>query len=117
MRLINATYVLYFFQLMLVLEISISKIHISFDLWTSPHRYGILAISAQWVDRDYELRKALLVMLECCYSYSGETQAFLIIDMLAKYGIVFKVGYYIGDNATSNDIYFYFFFLTVKRGL
>ena len=103
MRLIDATYVLYSFQLMLALEISISKIHISSDFWTSPHRYGILAISARWVDWDYEPRRALLAMPECRYSHSGETQVSLIIDTLAKYGIVLKVGYHIGDNVTSND--------------
>nr|CEG03996.1 unnamed protein product [Fusarium acuminatum CS5907] len=42
-------------------------------------------------------------MPECRYSHSGETQASLIIDILAKYGIASKVGYHVGDNATSND--------------
>ncbi|KAJ3453698.1 hypothetical protein MRS44_017945 [Fusarium solani] len=89
--------------LMATLEASISKIHILSDLWTSPHRHGILAISARWVDQDYQPRRALLAMPECRYSHSGETQASLIIDTLAKYGIASKVGYHVGDNATSND--------------
>ena len=103
MRLIDATYELYSSQLMATLEASISKIHILSDLWTSPHRHGILAISARWVDQDYQPRRALLAMPECRYSHSGETQASLIIDTLAKYGIASKVGYHVGDNATSND--------------
>jgi hypothetical protein len=88
---------------MATLEASISKIHILSDLWTSPHRHGILAISARWVDQDYQPQRALLAMPECRYSHSGETQASLIIDTLAKYGIASKVGYHVGDNATSND--------------
>ncbi|KAG7408556.1 Zinc finger BED domain-containing protein DAYSLEEPER [Fusarium oxysporum f. sp. rapae] len=103
MRLIDATYELYSSQLMATLEASISKIHILSDLWTSPHRHGILAISARWVDQDYQPQRALLAMPECRYSHSGETQASLIIDTLAKYGIASKVGYHVGDNATSND--------------
>ncbi|KAF6513165.1 hypothetical protein HZS61_007895 [Fusarium oxysporum f. sp. conglutinans] len=103
MRLIDATYELYSSQLMATLEASISKIHILSDLWTSPHRHGILAISARWVDQDYRPQRALLAMPECRYSHSGETQASLIIDTLAKYGIASKVGYHVGDNATSND--------------
>ncbi|KAG7405781.1 putative AC transposase [Fusarium oxysporum f. sp. raphani] len=103
MRLIDATYELYSSQLMATLEASISKVHILSDLWTSPHRHGILAISARWVDQDYQPRRALLAMPECRYSHSGETQASLIIDTLAKYGIASNVGYHVGDNATSND--------------
>ncbi|RKK08309.1 hypothetical protein BFJ65_g16969 [Fusarium oxysporum f. sp. cepae] len=103
MRLIDATYELYSSQLMATLEASISKIHILSDLWTSPHRHGILAISARWVDQDYQPQRALLAMPECRYSHSGETQASLIIDTLAKHGIASKVGYHVGDNATSND--------------
>lgn len=103
MRLIDATYELYSSQLMAILEASVSKINISSDLWTSPHRHGILAISARWVDQDYQPRRALLVMLECRYSHGGETQASLIMGTLAKYGVTSKVGYHIGNNATSND--------------
>lgn len=103
MRLIDATYELYSSQLMAALETSVSKIHISSDLWTSPHRHGILAISARWVDQDYHPRRALLAMPECRHSHSGETQASLIIDTLARYSIAYKVGYHVGDNATSND--------------
>lgn len=103
MRLIDATYELYSSQLMATLETAVSKIHISSDLWTSPHRHGILAISARWVDENYQPRRALVSMPECRYSHGGETQASLIIDTLAKYGIASKVGYHVGDNASSND--------------
>lgn len=103
MRLIDATYDLYSSQLLATLEGAASKIHISSDLWTSPHRHGILAISARWVDKEYQPRRALLAMPECRYSHGGETQASLIMDTLERYGIASKVGYHIGDNATSND--------------
>ena len=103
MWLFDATYELYFSQLQALLEASISKIHISSDLWTSPHRHGILAITARWVDKDYQPRRALLAMPECRYNHSSESQASLIMDTLVKYQISCKVGYHTGDNATSND--------------
>lgn len=103
MRLIDATHDLYSSQLMASLQAAASKIHISSDLWTSPHRHGILAISARWVDKEYQPPRALLAMPECRYSHGGYTQASLIIDTLERYGIASKVGYHVGDNATSND--------------
>ncbi|KAF5537639.1 ribonuclease H [Fusarium phyllophilum] len=81
-----------------------SKIHISSDLWTSPHRHGVLAVCVQWVDEDFKLQKALLGLPECKYSHSGATQAELIAGTLQKFNITAQsLGYYIGDNATSND--------------
>lgn len=96
MRLIDATHDLYSSQLMASLAAAASKIHISSDLWTSPHRHGILAISARWVDQEYRLRRALLAMPECRYSHGGETQASLIMETLEKYGIASQVGYHVG---------------------
>ncbi|WKT54434.1 hypothetical protein QSH57_005018 [Fusarium oxysporum f. sp. vasinfectum] len=117
MRLIDATYGLYSLQLMATLEASISKIHILSDLWTSPHRHEILAISARWVDKDYQPRRALLPMPECRYSHSGETQASLIIDTLANIpSRVFKealIAALDAADATSNDQLFARFYDTL----
>ena len=67
------------------------------------HYYEILAISAQWVDRDYKPQKALLAMPEYYYSHNGEIQASLIINILAKYSIAPKLGYHIKDNVILNN--------------
>ncbi|RKK11155.1 hypothetical protein BFJ67_g18154, partial [Fusarium oxysporum f. sp. cepae] len=85
------------------LAIASSPIHISTDLWTSPHRHALLAVCAQWVDQDYQLQKALLGLPECRGNHSGERQADLIISILETFGIMPKFGYHTGDNATSND--------------
>lgn len=101
---INSNYSLYSSRLAESLQRSQSKIHISSDLWTSPHRKGVLAICAQWVDDDFKLQKALLGLPECRYSHSGATQAMLIAGTLRKFNISApNLGYYIGDNAASND--------------
>ncbi|KAH7461718.1 hypothetical protein FOMA001_g18848 [Fusarium oxysporum f. sp. matthiolae] len=101
---INSNYSLYSSQLAERLQTTQSKIHISSDLWTSPHRHGVLAVCVQWVDEDFKLQKALLGLPECKYSHSGATQAELIAGTLRKFNITAQsLGYYIGDNATSND--------------
>jgi hypothetical protein len=82
MRVITATFDLYRLQLKARLEGAVSKVYISSDLWTSPHRHSILAICARWVDEDYKPRRALLALPEYRYSYSGERQAALILQTL-----------------------------------
>ncbi|KAI8399962.1 hypothetical protein FOFC_18781, partial [Fusarium oxysporum] len=103
MRHITTTFDLYRPQLKAKLQASVSKIHLSTDLWTSPHRHGILAVCVRWVDNGYRLQKALLAMPECRYSHSGERQATLMAEAIEEYGIAKQIGYHTGDNATSND--------------
>ncbi|RKK14070.1 hypothetical protein BFJ66_g18083, partial [Fusarium oxysporum f. sp. cepae] len=102
-RYIAANYDFYSSEIKDSLTTASSPIHISTDLWTSPHRHSLLAVCAQWVDKDYKLRKALLSLPECAESHSGEAQAQAVIDTLEKYGIQSKLGWHTGDNATSND--------------
>ncbi|WKT53928.1 hypothetical protein QSH57_004512 [Fusarium oxysporum f. sp. vasinfectum] len=102
-RYIAANYDFYSIEIKDSLITASSPIHISTDLWTSPHRHSLLAVCAQWVDKDYKLRKALLSLPECAESHSGEAQAQDVIDTLEKYGIQSKFGWHTGDNATSND--------------
>jgi hypothetical protein len=46
MKIINANYGLYASQLGDLIQGSESMIHISTDLWTSPHRHAMLAVCA-----------------------------------------------------------------------
>jgi hypothetical protein len=57
---IVANYDLYSNQIKSSLATACSPIHIATDRWTSPHRHAMLAVCAQWVDKDYKLQKALL---------------------------------------------------------
>jgi hypothetical protein len=62
----------------------------------------MLAVCAQWVDRDYQLQKALLGLPELRDRHSREQQAVYVMDTLRKYNIASQIGYHVGDNATSN---------------
>lgn len=86
-RHIAANYDLYSSEIKNSLATAASPIHISTDLWTSPHRHALLAVCAQWVDKDFRLRKALLSLAECAESHSGEAQAQAVVATLEKYGI------------------------------
>jgi hypothetical protein len=118
-RHIIANHCLYRLQLKESLSASIGSVHISSDLWTSPHRHSLLAVCAQWVDSDYQLQKALLALPECKFTHSGRKQADLILRVLEDYNIQFRFGYHTGDNATSNDtcIEALAFDLLVKHGV
>lgn len=102
-RYIASNYALYQGQIKEGLATSISPIHISSDLWTSPHRHSLLAICAQWVDQNGKLQKALLGIPECRYSHSGEKQASLILQVVEDFNIQTNLGWHTGDNATSNN--------------
>ena len=103
MRHITKNFTLYQSQLKAKLQSAVSKIHISSDLWTSPHRHGVLAVCARWVDEDYRPRRALLSLLEIRHNHSGEHQSQLIFSTLVSYSITKQLGCHTGDNATSND--------------
>lgn len=102
-RLIASNYRLYKSQIMESLATSISPIHISSDLWTSPHRHSLLAVCAQWVDQNGQLQKALLGLPECRHSHGGEKQADLVLQVAREFRIQSKLGWHTGDNATSNN--------------
>ena len=103
MRHLKANFSLYSDQLKESLQSTVSMIHFSTDLWTSPHKHSMLAICVQWLDADYNLRKALLGLAECRYSHSGSTQAAIIMEYFKTYRITHRLGYHTADNATSND--------------
>jgi hypothetical protein len=80
-----------------------SSIHLSFDLWTSPHKQmTILSVVAHFLQPDYTNQAILLALRRLEGSHSGENQAELILDTLRTYNIE-KIGYFVCDNATSND--------------
>jgi len=74
LNLVKANYEMYTTKLRALIQHSESMVHISTDLWTTPHRHALLAVCAQWVDRDFKLRKALLGLPECQFSHSGGTR-------------------------------------------
>jgi hypothetical protein len=80
-----------------------SRIHISFDLWTSPHKnMAVLGVVGHFLTPEYTNQAILLSLRRLEGSHSGENIAELVIETLQKYQID-RLGYFVCDNASSND--------------
>ena len=91
-------------ELKLSLALSISKIHLSFDIWTAGNWIGVISIWAYWIDSAGARQRRLLAFRRIYRSHSGENQAAIILDVLKEYEIKSdKLGVFVRDNATSND--------------
>ena len=80
-----------------------SKISISFDLWTSPNCHAILGCIAHFIDKNGKRRTAVLGLRELLGEHSGENMADVLLHIFKDYNISGRIGYFMADNATSND--------------
>jgi hypothetical protein len=85
------------------LEASISKVHVSFDIWTAGSWIGIISVWAFWINSAGERQRRLLAFRRIHRSHSGENQAAIVLEVLEEYGISSNTGYFVCDNASSND--------------
>jgi hypothetical protein len=80
-----------------------SSISISFDLWTSPNCRAILGCVGHFIDKDGKRRTAVLALRELVGEHSGENMADVLLHIFNDYGISGRIGYFMADNASSND--------------
>lgn len=80
-----------------------SRIHISFDLWTSPNGYALCAICAHFVGSNVRNNTVLLGLKRMKGPHSGENIAEVMIPVLKEYEVAPRLGVFIADNADSND--------------
>jgi hypothetical protein len=80
-----------------------SRIHISFDLWTSPNSLAICAMVAHFVNLDYRVCSVLIGFKRMKGRHQGENIAEVMIPVLEEYGISKNLGVFVADNADSND--------------
>ena len=81
-----------------------SNIHLSFDLWTSPNSYAIIAIVAHYIDEKGCRQTKLLAIRRLEGEHSGENIASAVLRVIKEYRIRNRVGFFILDNASSNDV-------------
>jgi hypothetical protein len=81
-----------------------SNIHISFDLWTSPNCYSIIAIVAHYIDAKGCRQTKLLAIRRLKGVHSGENIAACVLRVFKEYKIRKRVGFFILDNASNNDV-------------
>lgn len=81
-----------------------SRIHLSFDLWTSPFRnFAVLSIVGHFLNKEGKNIAILLGLRRLQGSHSGENMALLVLELLQEYKIDSRFGYFVLDNASSND--------------
>ena len=80
-----------------------SKIHISCDLWTSPSQLAMLGIVLHYLDEAGNVVHVLGGLKRVRGTHSGENISTVVVSFLKEMDIDARLGYFIGDNATSND--------------
>ncbi|KAF5120944.1 putative AC transposase [Metarhizium anisopliae] len=87
-----------------VLARSVSKIHFSFDLWTSPNHLALLGVVAHFIDEFGQNQSILITIRQLHGSHSGENQAEVIKEVIQEYNLENRIGYFVTDNASNNNI-------------
>jgi hypothetical protein len=82
---------------------ALSKIHLGFDLWTSPNRHAVMAVTAHFLDRQGKHQSRLLALRRQLGCHSGENLAVTLGQVVREWKIEDRVGTVISDNASSND--------------
>jgi hypothetical protein len=85
------------------LQKALSLIHFSVDCWSSPNRKNFQAICSHFVDESGVLRKALLALPHHPNGHGGKFQALEFSKVVDDFDIADQIGYFVSDNATSND--------------
>lgn len=88
------------------LATAISKVHISFDGWTAKGgKRGFFGIVAHYVDTSGKIRDLPLALPQLAGVHSGEKIGECVDKALQAFGITEeKLGYFVLDNAASNDV-------------
>lgn len=85
------------------LQAARSNIHISFDLWTSPNCHAIIAICAHYIDRTGSRQTKLIALRKVEGEHSGANMAATISKVFREYKIGRRIGFFVLDNASTND--------------
>ncbi len=86
-----------------MLRKSRGKIHLSFDIWTSPNGYALAGIVSHFVDDGYQARAILLSIREINGEHSGENVGQTVVDLIREFQLESALGAFVLDNAGNND--------------
>ena len=82
---------------------ALTTIHLSFDLWTSPNRFAIMAVFAHFIDRGARQQSRLLALRRQFGTHSGENLAASLVGIAQDWEIGGRVGCVVSDNLAAND--------------
>jgi hypothetical protein len=92
-------------RVILQLSQALSKVHLSFDGWTTKGgKRGFLGVVAHFVDSRGDLQDLPIALPQLTGAHSGERMAEVVIKTLQDFKITSQsIGYFVLDNATNND--------------
>ncbi|OAQ60812.1 transposase [Purpureocillium lilacinum] len=96
---------------------AITKIHVAFDLWTSPNRYAIVAVSGHFLDKEGRQQQRLLALTRQPGPHAGENIAHTLRRVVEDWQIEDMIGTLVSDNATNNDTCADHFFRAIEPAL
>jgi hypothetical protein len=82
---------------------SLSRINVSFDMWTSRKFTSLLGLTVHFLDDEGKFRTFLLGLPQIEGRHCGENLAGRVSEIIYEYGFEGRVGYFVTDNAESND--------------
>jgi hypothetical protein len=82
---------------------SLTKIHISFDLWTSPNHLAFISIFGHYIDHKKNTKSRLLAFRRQPGQHYGQNIAVTVNEVIQGWGFRHKVGVAVCDNASSSD--------------
>ncbi|RKK91520.1 hypothetical protein BFJ68_g16177 [Fusarium oxysporum] len=77
---------------------ALTAVHISFDHWTSPNRFAIMAVFAHFIDQLGHQQSRLLALRRQFGAHSGENLAGSLIDIVHEWEIEGRVGLTFGSS-------------------
>ena len=85
------------------LRSSLTPIHLLLNTWSSPNQKSFITICSHFINNTSILQKALLALPFLPSKHGGNEQVEVLWQVLKDYQILNKVGYYIGNNYSSNN--------------
>lgn len=82
---------------------SLSHINISFDAWSSRKFKSLLGLTVHFLNDEGSCRAFLLGLPRKEGRHSGENLADRVSEIVHEYGFEDRIGYFVTDNAESND--------------
>ena len=80
-----------------------NSIHISFDGWSSPGTAAFFAVVAHYFDNAGAFNTKLIALPRIKGTHNGENLAKGMIEVIERFGLQSKLGFFQADNADNND--------------
>lgn len=96
-------YKLYKLSIIDDIQSSLTKIHLTVDLWTSGNHKSVLGVVAHYISKEGQLKHNVLALRELEGDHSGENQSRVVIDVILDFQIATNLGFFVGDNDSRND--------------